>query len=82
MVISYVVAWKCELLFFLFAGELIHITKLKPWGMYEVLVEKYEWDPKDAQSFADFLKPMLEFDPTKRATAAESLRQPWLQLDP
>lgn len=46
-----------------------------------MLVEKYEWDPKDAKDFADFLQPMLEFDPETRATAAQCLTHPWLSLD-
>ena len=25
-------------------GDLRHITKLKPWPLYQVLTEKYEWD--------------------------------------
>ncbi len=25
-------------------GELRHITKLKPWPLFDVLTEKYEWD--------------------------------------
>ena len=62
----------------MFVGELLHITKLKPWGLFEVLTEKYEWTTEDAGNFANFLTPMLEFDPTKRATAAECLRHPWL----
>ena len=60
-------------------GELRHITKLKPWGLYEVLVEKYEWDPEVAQSFNDWLIPMLTFDTTERATAEECLVHPFLQ---
>jgi len=59
-------------------GELRNITKLKPWGLYEVLTEKYEWDPEEATAFAAFLTPMLEFEPEKRATAEESLHHPWL----
>ncbi|KAK6174863.1 hypothetical protein SNE40_013430 [Patella caerulea] len=59
-------------------GELRHITKLKPWSLYEVLMEKYEWDSEDAEAFSDFLIPMLEFDPNRRATAEESLKHPWL----
>lgn len=59
-------------------GELRHITKLKPWGLFEVLTEKYEWDPEQAREFADFLHPMLAFDPNQRATAAECLMHPWL----
>jgi serine/threonine protein kinase len=60
------------------AGELRHITKLKPWGLYDVLTEKYEWDVDTAQSFADWLAPMLAYDPAERATAEECLTQPFL----
>jgi serine/threonine protein kinase len=31
---------------------------------------------------ADFLLPMLHFDPEKRATAAEALKHPWLDGPP
>jgi serine/threonine-protein kinase SRPK1 len=51
---------------------------LKPWSLQEVLSEKYDWDQSAAQQFADFLLPMLAFDPDERATAAECLRHPWL----
>ncbi|GAB6033469.1 hypothetical protein CHUAL_013354 [Chamberlinius hualienensis] len=64
--------------FFTKRGDLRHITKLKPWGLFEVLTEKYEWEPKDAKDFSDFLLPMLTFDPRQRATAAECLNHPWL----
>ena len=30
-------------------GELRHITKLKPWPLYDVLTEKYEWDQGQAK---------------------------------
>ncbi|XP_052838976.1 SRSF protein kinase 3 [Drosophila gunungcola] len=60
-------------------GELRNITGLKPWGLMDVLLEKYEWSHSEAESFASFLKPMLEFDPAKRATAAECLQHPWLR---
>lgn len=60
-------------------GELRHIVGLKPWGLIEVLTEKYEWPMQEAAAFADFLTPMLEFDPDKRATAADCLEHPWLK---
>lgn len=60
-------------------GNLRNITKLKPWGLYNVLVEKYEWDPLEAKNFTEFLQPMLEFNPNQRATAAQCLKHPWLQ---
>lgn len=59
-------------------GELRHITGLKPWGLEDVLMQKYEWSLPEAEEFADFLRPMLEFDPDKRATAAHCLDHPWL----
>lgn len=62
-------------------GDLRHITKLKPWSLVEVLTEKYHWDESSAFEFADFLIPMLEFDPIKRATAGQCLQHPWLDDD-
>jgi len=65
--------------FFKKTGELRHISKLKPWPLFEVLTEKYEWDPGVAQEFSDFLMPMLEFDPKERVTAEEALHLPFLK---
>ncbi|XP_076132708.1 SRSF protein kinase 3 isoform X1 [Alosa pseudoharengus] len=59
-------------------GELRHIANLKPWGLFEVLLEKYEWPLEQSAQFSDFLLTMLEFLPEKRATAAECLQHPWL----
>ncbi|XP_036373632.1 LOW QUALITY PROTEIN: SRSF protein kinase 3-like [Megalops cyprinoides] len=64
--------------FFTKKGELRHITKLKPWSLFDVLVEKYGWPPEDAGHFTHFLLPMLEMVPEKRASAGECLRHPWL----
>ncbi|XP_061488470.1 SRSF protein kinase 1 isoform X1 [Rhineura floridana] len=73
-----IVAGKYSKEFFTKKGDLKHITKLKPWGLFEVLVEKYEWSQDEAVAFTDFLLPMLELNPEKRATAAQCLRHPWL----
>ncbi|KAM3658979.1 SRSF protein kinase 1 isoform 3-T3 [Ammospiza maritima maritima] len=73
-----ILAGKYSKEFFTKKGDLKHITKLKPWGLFEVLVEKYEWAQDEAAGFTDFLLPMLELIPEKRATAAECLRHPWL----
>ncbi|XP_026076856.1 SRSF protein kinase 1 isoform X1 [Carassius auratus] len=64
--------------FFTKKGDLRHITKLKPWGLPDVLVEKYEWPREEAQNFSDFLLPMLDLVPEKRATASECLRHSWI----
>ncbi|XP_043932476.1 SRSF protein kinase 1-like isoform X2 [Protopterus annectens] len=75
-----IMAGKYSKEFFTKKGDLKHITKLKPWGLFEVLVEKYEWLQEEAAMFTDFLLPMLELVPEKRATAAECLRHPWLNI--
>lgn len=64
--------------FFNKKGNLKHIRSLKPWNLYQVLTEKYEWTNDEATSFHDFLVPMLHYDPAQRATAAECLKHPWL----
>ena len=43
-----------------------------------MLTEKYEWDTEVAQSFSDWLLPMLAFDPSDRATAEQCLKHPFL----
>ncbi|XP_040008920.1 SRSF protein kinase 3 isoform X2 [Xiphias gladius] len=60
-------------------GELRHISSLKPWGLFEVLLEKYEWPLDQAAQFSDFLLTMLELQPERRATAAQCLQHAWLQ---
>jgi len=64
--------------FFRKNGELRNITKLKPWPLFEVLTDKYEWDPKMAEEFSAWLIPMLAFDPAQRATAEECIKHPFL----
>lgn len=59
-------------------GQLKNIRSLKPWDLYMVLTEKYEWSNADAMHFYEFLTKMLHYDPQKRATAAECLKHPWL----
>ncbi|XP_068780261.1 SRSF protein kinase 3 isoform X4 [Struthio camelus] len=65
--------------FFNRRGELRHIRSLRPWGLRAVLQEKYEWPRGAAAAFARFLRPMLAYEPARRATAAQCLRHPWLR---
>ncbi|XP_059188949.1 SRSF protein kinase 1a isoform X1 [Centropristis striata] len=76
----YALSGKYSQEYFTKRGDLKHITKLKPWGLLEVLIDKYEWPREEAECFTDFLLPMLELIPEKRATAAECLRHAWLSL--
>ena len=64
--------------FFSKRGQLRHINQLRPWELYEVLTEKYEWSTRDAAEFADFLLPMLDYNIYERATALECLNHPWI----
>ncbi|XP_029377885.1 SRSF protein kinase 2 isoform X2 [Echeneis naucrates] len=73
-----VAAGKYSREFFSKKGELRHITKLKPWSLFDVLVEKYGWSHEDAGHFTHFLLPMLEMVPEKRASAGDCLNHPWL----
>ncbi|CAJ1056185.1 SRSF protein kinase 2 [Xyrichtys novacula] len=73
-----VAAGKYSREFFSKKGELRHITKLKPWSLFDVLVEKYGWAHEDAGHFTHFLLPMLEMVPEKRASASECLNHPWI----
>ncbi|XP_063052748.1 SRSF protein kinase 2 isoform X2 [Engraulis encrasicolus] len=73
-----IAAGKYSREFFCKKGELRHITKLKPWSLFDVLVEKYGWSAEDAGHFTHFLLPMLEMVPEKRASAGECLNHPWL----
>ncbi|XP_041860185.1 SRSF protein kinase 3 isoform X2 [Melanotaenia boesemani] len=65
--------------YFTRTGELRHISSLKPWGLFEVLLEKYEWPLDQAAQFSDFLLTMLDLQPDRRATAAQCLQHTWLQ---
>ncbi|KQS44419.1 SRSF protein kinase 3 isoform X4 [Drosophila erecta] len=78
---SVILRGKHGLKYFTSYGSLRNITKLKPWSLMNVLVEKYDWDPVEAKKFSDFLLPMLEYNPVIRASAAECLQHPWLEQE-
>ncbi|KAJ3411941.1 serine/threonine protein kinase, CMGC group [Chytridiales sp. JEL 0842] len=59
-------------------GELRRIHKLRYWKLPEVLMEKYHFSKEDANSISEFILPMIEINPEKRATAAEMLTNPWI----
>lgn len=59
-------------------GQLRRISKLQPWSLLEILLDKYEWPQEEAAQFSSFLLTMLELLPERRATAAQCLRHPWI----
>lgn len=44
------------------------------WGLAEVLEQKYKFDKEVAKEIAAFMKPVMEWLPEKRATAAQMLK--------
>ncbi|KAI9769983.1 MAG: serine/threonine protein kinase, CMGC group [Geoglossum simile] len=50
-------------------GELRNIHRLRHWALPDVLREKYHFSPEESKKIADFLLPMLELTPEKRANA-------------
>jgi len=64
--------------FFSSKGQLRNIQQLDSWGLRDVLLEKYKFDPPVAEQLASFMLPMLELDPSKRCTCFEALQQPFL----
>lgn len=61
-------------------GSLKRIQGLNYWPLRKVLVEKYHFREDEAIAFSDFLLPMLEWYPHKRATALTMLDHPWLNM--
>lgn len=68
--------------FFNSQGHLKRISGLNYWPLKKVLMEKYRIKEEEAQSLSDFLVPMLEWYPEKRATAQKMLEHPWLNMQP
>ncbi|XP_057702969.1 SRSF protein kinase 2-like [Corythoichthys intestinalis] len=64
--------------FFNHKGQLRRISRLKPWSLLEILLDKYEWPQDEATQFSSFLLTMLHLQPGKRATAAQCLKHPWI----
>ncbi|WPK23034.1 hypothetical protein PUMCH_000258 [Australozyma saopauloensis] len=64
--------------FFNSEGDLHRVSKLKPWGLKDVLIEKYKFSVTDAVEISSFLLPMLTLQPDQRADAGGMLNHPWL----
>jgi serine/threonine-protein kinase SRPK3 len=66
--------------FFDINGHLRKISGLNFWPLKKVLMEKYRIKEDEATALSDFLVPMLEWYPSKRATAQSMLSHYWLNL--
>ncbi|KAJ4386089.1 serine/threonine protein kinase, CMGC [Gnomoniopsis smithogilvyi] len=60
-------------------GELRNIHRLRHWALPDVLKEKYHFKEDEARRIADFLTPMLELIPEKRANAGGMAGHAWLE---
>lgn len=63
-------------------GELRNIHRLRHWALPDVLKEKYHFTEDHARKVADFLIPMLELTPEKRANAGGMAGAEWLEDTP
>lgn len=60
-------------------GELRNIHKLKYWKLEDVLHEKYHFSRQDAKEISDFILPMIEIIPERRASAYQMLSHHWVR---
>jgi serine/threonine-protein kinase SRPK3 len=63
-------------------GELRNIHRLRHWALPDVLREKYHFKEDEAKRIAEFLTPMLELMPEKRANAGGMASHQWLDDTP
>jgi serine/threonine-protein kinase SRPK3 len=61
-------------------GKLKRISAKKKLNIKDILIDKYYFKEKEAQALTDFIMPMLEYFPEKRATARQMLKHPWLNM--
>ncbi|RFU28577.1 hypothetical protein B7463_g7756, partial [Scytalidium lignicola] len=59
-------------------GELRNIHRLRHWALPDVLREKYHFKDEEGKKIAEFLTPMLELTPEKRANAGGMAGADWL----
>ncbi|KAJ3443544.1 protein kinase superfamily protein [Anaeramoeba flamelloides] len=62
-------------------GELKNIKTLDFWSLEKVLIEKYNFNLKNAHEISNFLTPMFHYDTNKRISAKECLQHPWLSIN-
>ncbi|KAH1320398.1 hypothetical protein LV164_008090 [Aspergillus fumigatus] len=63
-------------------GELRNIHRLRHWALPDVLREKYHFSVEESMRISEFLLPMLELPPEKRANAGGMAAHEWLSDTP
>ncbi|KAI1711707.1 protein kinase domain-containing protein [Ditylenchus destructor] len=61
-------------------AQLKNVTELNSTPLEVLLQTYYGWNAKASEEFSAFLRPMLDYDPNQRATAAEMLDHKWLKV--
>jgi len=67
--------------FFTKDGKLGRINSLHKCLLKDVLIKKYHFKKNEAIALNEFLLPMLEYCPEKRASAKQMLNHPWLKME-
>ena len=57
-----------------------NIHGLKHVPLKKLLIDKYRLKPVEAEQFADFILPMIQWYPKDRASAQKMLDHPWLKM--
>ncbi|XP_078240173.1 SRSF protein kinase 3 [Pogona vitticeps] len=70
--------WKEKSTFFNSQGALLRMSWISFYDLYHILTDKHSWPAHQAAVFTNFLLPMLEYAPERRAPAEKSLQHPWL----
>ncbi|KAL4877758.1 kinase-like domain-containing protein [Aspergillus karnatakaensis] len=60
-------------------GELRNIHRLRHWALPDVLREKYHFSLSQSKAISDFLLPMLEVLPERRANAGGMVSHAWMK---
>ena len=61
-------------------GNLRRIKGLQYFPLKNVLIKKYHFKEFEAEALSNFMLPMLEYYPEKRASAKKMLSHPWLKM--
>ncbi|PYI20512.1 kinase-like protein [Aspergillus violaceofuscus CBS 115571] len=60
-------------------GELRNIHRLRHWALPDVLREKYHFSVEESMRISEFLLPMLEVSPERRANAGGMAAHEWMK---
>ncbi|CAL5871638.1 uncharacterized protein PFLUO_LOCUS5891 [Penicillium psychrofluorescens] len=60
-------------------GELRNIHRLRHWALPDVLREKYHYSMEESMRVGEFLLPMLDLSPDKRANAGGMASHEWMK---